>query len=73
MMNLGTYVGKQYESIGESRGIAIGESRGIAIGESRGTLSSAQKLYKRGFSYADIEDLLEVTEEELRNYMEQEQ
>ena len=66
--NLGTYVGKQYESIGERRGIAIGEARG----ESRGILSSAKKLYDRGFSYSDIEDLLGVAEEELINYMEQE-
>lgn len=62
--NLGTYMREQAESIG----IAIGEARG----ESRGILLSAKKLYDRGFSYDDIEDLLGVTEEELRNYMEQE-
>lgn len=54
--NLGTYMRERCESIGESRGI----------------LSSAKKLYDRGFSYDDIEDLLGVTKEELINYMEQE-
>ena len=62
--NIGTYMREQYQKID----IAIGEARG----ESRGILSSAKKLYDRGFSYDDIEDLLGVTEEELTNYMEQE-
>ena len=60
MMNLGTYVGKQYES------------RGIAIGESKGILSSAKKFLERGYSLEEIEDVLGITEEELMNYMKQE-
>ena len=60
MANLGTYVGKQYES------------RGIAIGESRGILLSAKKFLEKGYSLEEIEDVLGITEEEVMNYMEQE-
>lgn len=42
-----------------------------APGESRGVLLSAKKLYDRGYSDADIEDLLGVTEDELLVYIEQ--
>ena len=80
MMNLGTYVGKQYESRGiaigemqgERRGIIIGESRGILIGRNEGILSSAKKFLERGYSLEEIEDVLGITEEELMNYMKQE-
>ena len=61
--NIGTYIGEQYKNIWITKGEARGESRGI--------LSSAKKLYDKGFSYDDIENLLEVTKEELSLYMEQ--
>lgn len=65
--SLESYMMEQVEMVAE----APGESRVIAIGESRGVLLSAKKLYDRGYSYEDIEDLLGVTEDELLVYIEQ--
>ena len=60
MANIGTYMREQYQKID------------MAIEESKGILSSAKKLYERGYSLEEIEDVLGITEEELMNYMEQE-